>query len=97
VDGAKTEEMAKSSVVVKQYDAKLDSKKRITLRGAGHEYYKVEILEDDVIVLKPRLLIDLDSISEDTLNMIKKSVEAFKKGKASEPVNLEDFNFDKED
>ena len=39
---------------VREYDAKLDSKRRLTLRGAGYEYYHVTVLPDQRIVLEPR-------------------------------------------
>ena len=41
---------------VREYDAKLDSKKRLTLREAGYEYYHVSVLPDQRIVLEPRVL-----------------------------------------
>ncbi len=43
--------------VVREYDAKLDSKKRLTLREAGYEYYHVSVLPDQRIILEPRVLI----------------------------------------
>ena len=34
------------AIAVKAYDAKMDSKRRITLRNALYEYYHVEEFED---------------------------------------------------
>ena len=42
---------------VGSYDAKIDSKKRITLRNAAYEYYHVEMFEDGRIILEPRELV----------------------------------------
>ena len=41
---------------VKVYDAHLDSKKRITLRGAAFENYNVKIYKNGCIILEPRVL-----------------------------------------
>ena len=64
---------------IKEYDAKLDNKKRLTIRGAKYNHYKV------------KELIDANLLSENTLKMIDKSVTHFKKGKASAPINLSKF------
>ncbi|HZW37926.1 MAG TPA: hypothetical protein VFF33_01360 [Ignavibacteriaceae bacterium] len=82
--------------VVKEYSAKLDNKNRLTLRESKFYHYKVRVKKDGTIILKPQILVDLDSISENTYKMIKKSVENLKKGKASKPINLDEFDFDKE-
>ena len=55
------------AIAVKAYDAKLDSKRRITLRNAQYEYYHVEEFEDGRIVLEPRELVPPFSISEKSL------------------------------
>ena len=41
---------------IKEYDAKVDSKKRITLRSGLFEYYHVIELDDGRIILEPREL-----------------------------------------
>ena len=41
--------------VIREYDAKLDSKKRLTLREARYDYYHVSVLPDQRIVLEPRV------------------------------------------
>lgn len=43
--------------VLKEYDAKLDSKNRITLRDIKYDYYHVLTYEDGSIILSPRKLI----------------------------------------
>lgn len=43
--------------VVNEYDTKIDSKKRFTLRGAQYDYYHVYEYEDGHIELTPRILV----------------------------------------
>ena len=38
------------------YNAHLDAKKRLTLRGASHEYYNVKEYDNGFILLEPREL-----------------------------------------
>lgn len=40
----------------KEYTAKLDSKKRVVLRGAKYDYYEVKEYPNGKIVLEPRVL-----------------------------------------
>ena len=64
-----------TEMTVREYDAKLDSKKRITLRNAVFEYYHVSEMEDGRIILEPRELVKPFSISANTLSMMDKAVE----------------------
>lgn len=68
------------------YDAKMDSKKRVTLRGAKFEYYNVVEMDDGSILLTPRVLVSPFEISEKTLEAMDKSMTSFKKGKVSKPI-----------
>ena len=70
------------------YDAKVDSKKRITLRNAKYDYYQVTEMDDGSIVLSPRVLISLSDIPEETLAMIESSMKNYKEGKVSKPIKL---------
>lgn len=72
----------------REYDAKLDSKRRITIRNAGFEYYHVQELNNGVIILEPRGLTDPFQISSNTLLMMDSAVENLKAGRESEPVEL---------
>ena len=72
---------------VREYDAKLDSKKRLTLREANFEYYHVSVLPDQRIVLEPRVLTSPFQVSEKSLRMMDQSVEILKKGKVSPAVD----------
>ena len=78
-------------VAVKSYDAKIDSKKRITLRNALYEYFHIEEYADGKIVLEPRVLVKPFEVSKNTLSMMDSSVENFKNGKVSEPIDLSVF------
>lgn len=77
--------------VIKDYDVHLDSKKRVTLRGARYQYYNVREYENGCIMLEPRELITPDSISARTLKEMDQSIQNFKLGKVSEPIDLSDF------
>ena len=77
--------------VLKEYDAKLDNKKRLTIRGAKYDHYKVRELSDGKIELSPQVLIEADHLSENTLKMIETSVTNLKKGKVSEPIDLSKY------
>lgn len=52
------------------YDAKMDSKKRVTLRGAKYEYYNVQEMDDDSVILFPRVLVSPFELSKNTLSMM---------------------------
>ena len=43
---------------IREYDAKVDSKKRLTLRESPFEYYHVEHYTDGRIMLQPRHLLE---------------------------------------
>ena len=73
---------------VKSYDAKLDSKKRITLRNVYYEYYHVEEFGDGRILLEPRELTKPFQVSAKTLKMMDSSMENFNKELTSDPIDL---------
>ena len=76
---------------IREYDAKLDSKKRLTLREAGFEYYHVSVLPDQRIVLEPRVLTTPFEVSANTLKMMDKSTKNMKSNKVSPAINLSEF------
>jgi len=76
---------------VKDYTVHIDSKKRITLRGALYKYYNVKEYDNGCIVLEPRELTIPDGISVKTLEDMDKAVNNFKSGKVSESIDLSDF------
>lgn len=77
--------------LLREYDAHVDSKKRLTLRSALFEYYHVSELADGKIVLEPRELTVPFSVSANTLKMMDTAVENFKAGKVSEEIDLSEF------
>ena len=77
--------------VIREYDAKLDSKKRLTLREAGYEYYHVSVLPDQRIVLEPRVLATPFEVSANTLKMMDSSVENLRNGQVSAALDLSEF------
>lgn len=78
-------------IAVKAYDAKMDSKRRITLRNALYEYYHVEEFEDGRIVLEPRELVPPFSISEKSLAMMDQSMKNLQGGNVSPAIDLSVF------
>ena len=81
------------SIAIKEYDAKIDSKKRVTLRNTSFEYYHVQEMDNGVIILEPRELTVPFQVSANTLSMMDESVNNLKKGKASAAI---DFSASKE-
>lgn len=77
--------------LLREYDAHVDSKKRLTLRSALYEYYHVSELADGRIVLEPRELTVPFSVSANTLKMMDTAVENFKAGKVTEEIDLSEF------
>lgn len=61
------------SNIVKRYDAKVDAKKRITLRDTKYEYYSVTAYEDGTLSFEPKILVSKKDLS------LEKAKEAFLK------------------
>ncbi len=76
---------------IREYDARLDTKKRLTLRNGLFEYYHVYEFEDGRIVLEPRELTVPFQISANTLAMMDETVLNMKVGKVSDAVDLSEF------
>ena len=76
---------------VKDYTVHIDSKKRVTLRGAAYQYYNVREYKNGCIILVPRELIVPESISARTLKDMDRAIANFRKGEVSEAVDLSDF------
>jgi hypothetical protein len=77
--------------ITKEYDTKLDIKNRLTVRKANYEHFHVVEFDDGHIELRPRVLVDPKLVSFNTLKMMDKSMENFKKGNVSTPVDLSIF------
>ena len=80
-----------TEISVREYDAKLDSKKRITLRNAVFDYFHVSELEDGRILLEPRELVKPFSVSANTLSMMDQAVENMENSKVSGKLDLSEF------
>ena len=76
---------------VKDYTVHIDSKKRITLRGALFQYYNVKEYDNGCIMLEPRELTVPESISARTLEDMDRAIRNFKMGEVSPVVDLSDF------
>ena len=77
--------------VVKDYTVHVDSKKRVTIRGAAYQYYNVKEYKNGCIILEPRELTVPESISARTLSDMDRALANFKKCNVSEAVDLSDF------
>lgn len=78
---------------IREYDTKIDSKKRITLRGARFDYYHVMELPNGKIELLPRELREPFEISKNSLHMMDLSMENLKKGVSGEPLDFSEYDF----
>lgn len=76
---------------VKEYDAKLDSKKRLTLRSGTYEYYHVSEMADGRIILEPRVLTAPFTLSANSLAMMDSAVQNLKTGNISDSIDLSEF------
>lgn len=76
---------------VKDYTVHIDSKKRVTLRGALYQYYNVKEYDNGCIMLEPRELTVPESVSAATLKDMDKAISNFRMGEVSQPVDLSDF------
>ena len=75
-------------LTLKSYDAKIDSKKRITIRNPKYDYYHVVEQENGIVILEPRQLVDPLTISKNTLDGMDKAVNNLEKGVVYGPVKL---------
>ncbi len=80
-----------SEIIENEYTAVIDNKKRLTIRGAKHSHYAVQVFKDGKIVLNPRILVDPNIIPKSTLKIIDNSVANMKKDKISKPLNLKKY------
>ena len=70
------------------YIAKVDSKKRVTLRGAKYEYYGVSELDSGEILLSPRVLASPFEVAKKSLDTMDSSMKNYRKGKVSKPIKF---------
>ena len=68
--------------IKKNYDAKLDTKRRVTIRNARTEFYNVTEYEDGSVKLEPRVL-----VSPDMLEQIDTAVKRHKTGQKGTKID----------
>lgn len=78
-------------LTARNYTTHIDSKKRLTLRGAKYDYYKVREYDNGFITLEPQELVSPLQISAKTLESMDKAVENFKVGNVSDEIDLSEF------
>ena len=76
---------------IKDYTVHIDSKKRVTLRGASYQYYNVKEYENGCIMLEPRELTVPEGISAKTLKDMDRAIENFRMETVSSTIDLSDF------
>jgi hypothetical protein len=74
-----------------EYDAKIDNKKRLTIREANYDYYHVYEYSNGTILLTPRVLVKPDEVSKKTLAMMDKAIKNLESGKVSEEIDLDKY------
>jgi hypothetical protein len=72
----------------KEYRARVDSKRRVTLRGAESPDFRVVHRKDGSILLNPLIVEISEPISARTLRGMDKAVRNLRAGKTSKPVDL---------
>jgi hypothetical protein len=77
---------------LKQYDAELDRKRRITIRGTKFRKFIVTHDKHGNIILQPRvarMVKPLAVVSVRTLRMMDRAMENFRNGKVSKAINFD--------
>ena len=78
--------------LLKEYDAKIDTKQRLTLRGEKFDHYHVKEYSDGHIELQPRELVPPFELSKRALSMMDASMENLASGNVSDPIDLAEFS-----
>ncbi|MBN2010239.1 hypothetical protein JW960_12915 [candidate division KSB1 bacterium] len=60
--------------IIKEYDAILNDKKSLTIQDSKFRNYHVAEFNDGTLVLKPKMLVHDDEISENTLRMMDQAI-----------------------
>lgn len=79
--------MPPSPTTTQEYIARVDSKRRVTIR-AGHRSYRVVHRKDGTIVLKPR---EEAAITAKTLEEMDEAMKNVQAGKRSKPADLDKY------
>ena len=73
---------------VREYDARVDTKKRVTFRGTQYRNYRVREYADGRIEIRPQELVE---VSARTVEMMDRAIENLDKGEAGKPLDLSRF------
>jgi len=73
---------------VREYDARVDTKKRVTLRGTQFRNYRVREYADGRIEMRPQELVE---VSARTVEMMDRAIENLDKREAGKPLDLSRF------
>jgi hypothetical protein len=76
---------------LKEYDAHVDAKKRVTIRGATTGSFHVVHRKDGTILLKPRELQDGPAVSAKALRGMDEAMKNLRAGKRSKPADLKKY------
>ena len=74
--------------ILREYDAKIDNKKRLTIRLSLFDHYHIKEYDDGCILLEPRELVEPFCISDNTLHIFDSSVSNLKKEEFLNPMNI---------
>lgn len=77
---------------LRDYTVHIDSKKRITLRGAMYQYYNAKEYKNGCIILEPRELTVPNTLSAKTLADMDNAIKNFKSKNVSPVIDLSDFD-----
>lgn len=84
------------ATLIKEYDAKIDSKKRLSLRDASFDYYHVSSYDDGTLMLSPMLLVSPESntkkISSEQIKNIVNKLRENAKNNGTSTMTLDDIN-----
>jgi len=73
---------------VREYDARVDTKKRVTLIGTQYKHYHVREYADGRIEMLPQELV---KVSAQTVEMMDRAMENLNKGIEGKPLDLSRF------
>ena len=74
--------------ILREYDAKIDNKKRLTIRLSLFDHYHIKEYDNGCILLEPRELVEPFCISDNTLHIFDSSVSNLKKEEFLNPMNI---------
>lgn len=77
--------------LVREYDAKMDSRRRVTLRNGKYPFFHVLEYADGRVILEPRELVEPFRISPEALQMMDESIQEIQNGGKLQTLNLAEW------